>query len=47
MRREADFFGAMFEAADFETYLADMRRTKTWGDARTLTLTLTLTLILP
>ena len=29
MRREADFFGAMFEAADFETYLADMRRSKT------------------
>ena len=36
MRREADFFGAMFEAADFEAYLLDMKRSKTWGDELTL-----------
>merc|ERR1719424_1470081 len=36
MRREAEFFGAMFEPADFEAYLSDMRRSKTWGDELTL-----------
>lgn len=37
MRKEADFFGAMFEGKEeFEAYAHDMAHSKTWGDELTL-----------
>eukprot|EP00419_Tripos_fusus_P059014 CAMPEP_0172929864 /NCGR_PEP_ID=MMETSP1075-20121228/218702_1 /TAXON_ID=2916 /ORGANISM="Ceratium fusus, Strain PA161109" /LENGTH=224 /DNA_ID=CAMNT_0013791169 /DNA_START=78 /DNA_END=752 /DNA_ORIENTATION=- len=37
MRKHADFFGCMFEdSAEFNAYLRDMARARTWGDELTL-----------
>ena len=36
MRKEAAFFGAMFEQNEFEPYVMDMANPKTWGDELTL-----------
>jgi hypothetical protein len=37
MRKHADFFGSLFEdAAEFNAYLRDMARARTWGDELTL-----------